>query len=201
MALVTWLAAWRLLLATWSRVDSRLCLAEVMAALSWLSVWAGAPAALSAAYCSCAAVTACFARLSERLFWATVDEYDARALASCVFAEVTWSFACAREVAVPPARSILRWVFAAARLASARRTASSALVSSATASTSPALTMSPTLTLTDVTGHVTVTLAVPVPAPVEVEAAEVVVAVAAPVVVAAVPVPSVAVGVSPKARS
>ena len=136
-----------------------------MAFLSWSSVCWGAPDALSALYCAFASVTACLACLSLRLFCATVLEYEDRALDSWVLAEVTWSLACARDVAVPPAVSVFFCAFAAARLASAWRTASSALVSSATARTSPAFTRSPTATFTAVTGHVTVTEAVPVAGP------------------------------------
>ena len=106
---------------------------------------------------SFAAVTAWRACLSLRLFWATVVEYEDRAFDSWRLAEVTWSFAWPATSAVPPARSVFRCAFAAARFASARRTASSAVASSATARTSPALTRSPTVTLTAVTGHVTVT--------------------------------------------
>ena len=201
-ALVTWLAAWRLPAAAWSFVEARFCSAAVMAFLSWSSVCWGAPDALSDVYCAFASVTACLACLSLRLFCATVLEYEDRAFDSWVLAEVTWSLACARAVAVPPAASVFCCAFAAARLASAWRTASSALVSSATASTSPAFTRSPTATFTAVTGHVTVTDAVPVPVFEEAAVVAPVAAVEADEVDDEVAeVPSVAVGVSPKARS
>ena len=146
-----------MLAATWSFAEARFCSADVTALSSWVIVPDGAPAALSSDSCAFASASDLRAFLSWRLPCATVELYDDFALASWFFALVSWSFAVARELAVPPAASFERWVWAFARFASAWVTASSAVVVSATARTSPALTVSPTLTSIAVTGQVTVT--------------------------------------------